>query len=573
MNLRDSSLTGHLFPHESISVEEMPSAPFNTRNEARDAVFTRREVVTFILDLAGYTVAAPLYKLRLLEPSFGNGDFLIPAIERLLLAWERAEQSVPAIELANAIRAVEVHRDTYLEVRSRLLSLLTGRGISSQDAQHIISQWLICGDFLLEPLDGSFDFVLGNPPYIRQELIPDSLLTEYRARYSTLYDRADIYIPFIERSLTSLSEKGTLGFICSDRWMKNRYGAPLRKMVDERFRLKVFVDMVDTNSFLSEVVAYPAITIISREDSGPTRIAKKPTIEAKSLSKLSTALLKRGNIADEKIIREIQNVTSGSEPWIFESSDHIAFVRRLENTFPSIEEVGCTVGIGVATGADKAFIGYFDSMNVEPSRKLPLVMTRDIVDGKVTWRGLGVLNPFEDDGSLVDLDRYPLLKCYLEKRKKELLNRHVAKKSPKNWYRTIDRINPRLTLKPKLLIPDIKGTAHIVFEDGHFYPHHNLYIITSDTWNLRALQAVMLSGIAHLFISAYSTKMRGGYFRFQAQYLRRIRLPRWDDIPLLVQKQLIAAAECSDLSACKCAVRDLYGLNQEEFSILNGINP
>ncbi|EQD43311.1 hypothetical protein B2A_09945 [mine drainage metagenome] len=52
--------------------------------------------------------------------------------------------------------------------------------------------------------------MIGNPPYVRQELIPAALLAEYRRRYSTLYDRADLYIPFIERSLTSLAPAGCL---------------------------------------------------------------------------------------------------------------------------------------------------------------------------------------------------------------------------------------------------------------------------------------------------------------------------------------------------------------------------
>src|SRR5260370_42515321 len=58
--------------------------------EARGAVFTRREVVDFILDLAGYTVAKPLHRARLLEPSMGEGDFLTPVIDRLLAAYRRA---------------------------------------------------------------------------------------------------------------------------------------------------------------------------------------------------------------------------------------------------------------------------------------------------------------------------------------------------------------------------------------------------------------------------------------------------------------------------------------------------
>src|SRR5260370_613712 len=84
-------------------------------------------------------------------------------------------------------------------------------------------------DFILAPLPQAFTYVIGTPPYVRQELIPDVLMAEYRRLYKTIYDRADLYIPFIERSLSLLSKGGTLGFICADRWMKNRYGGPLRQ--------------------------------------------------------------------------------------------------------------------------------------------------------------------------------------------------------------------------------------------------------------------------------------------------------------------------------------------------------
>lgn len=50
----------------------------------RGAVFTRPEVVAAILDLSGYTADRPLHLLRLLEPSFGDGDFLFPACRRPL---------------------------------------------------------------------------------------------------------------------------------------------------------------------------------------------------------------------------------------------------------------------------------------------------------------------------------------------------------------------------------------------------------------------------------------------------------------------------------------------------------
>ncbi len=202
--------------------------------------------------------------------------------------------------------------------------------------------------------------------------------------------------------------------------------------------------------------------------------------------------------------------------------------------------------------------------------KLPLATTRDILTGTVKWRGQGVVNPFEDSGKLVDLHAYPRLPRYLEAHKSEIAGRHVAQKAPANWYRTIDRITPALATKPKLLIPDIKGEAHIVYEPGELYPHHNLYFITSDTWDLRALQAVLRSGIARLFVSVYSTRMRGGYMRFQAQYLRRIRVPHWEQVPDSLKQALIAAAERDDLQACNQAVYELYDLSETEQEALGG---
>jgi hypothetical protein len=539
--------------------------------DERGAIFTRREVVDFVLDLSGYTTDKPLHTLRLLEPSFGDGDFLIPAIERLLRAWKAAGDNGRALEtLAACVRAVELHHASFARTHASVVALLTSHGIDTVAAVSLADVWLLRGDFLLVGLPEAFDVVVGNPPYVRQELIPAALLAEYRSRYTTLYDRADLYIPFIERSLRCLTEGGVMGFICADRWMKNRYGGPLRALVARDFHLRVYVDMVDTPAFSSDVIAYPAITVIAREPAGATRIARKPEIDAPALARLAQVLTSPLPAHASLGVRELSGVAVGVEPWILESFDQMALIRRLESCLPTLEEAGCKVGIGVATGADQAFIGAFNELDVEPDRKLPLVTTRDIVTGVVEWRGLGVVNPFADGGGLVPLDEFPRLKRYLEERKTEISGRHVAQKTPSNWYRTIDRITPALAQQAKLLIPDIKGEAQVVFEGGRLYPHHNLYFIVSAEWDLHALQAVLLSGIARFFVSTYSTKMRGGYLRFQAQYLRRIRVPLWEKVSPEMRSVLKSAGESRDLVACNRAARELYGLTESEWNIVSG---
>jgi hypothetical protein len=555
-------------PHSPEMTAAIEKLSTSVSSESRGAIFTRLEVVEFILDLVGYTTDQPLHQKRILEPSFGRGDFLLPIVSRLLAAWKTSKKTDQTLnELKDAIRAVELHSATFQTTRQAVIALLIKEKFTTTIATELVDRWLSQADFLLAPLASQFDFVVGNPPYVRQELIPPALLLEYRRRYQTIYDRADLYIPFIERSLMALTKGGSLAFICADRWMKNRYGGPLRGLVAEQFHLKIYVDMVNTPAFHDDVIAYPAITVISRETPSVTRIAYRPAIDRAELTKLTT-LLQAKTLPAAGSVRELTNVVQGSEPWLLESAAQMLLIRRLEQQFPSLEEAGCKVGIGVATGADKAFIGNFDQLDVEPDRKLPIATTKDIVSGEVKWLGQGVINPFAEEGGLVDLGNYPLLCRYLDERKDVIKNRYCAKKIPENWYRTIDRITPSLATVPKLLIPDIKGEAHIVYESGTLYPHHNLYYVTSDEWELRSLQAVLLSAITRFFIATYSTQMNGGFLRFQAQYLRRIRVPRWIDVPSELRKELAEAAIKRDLQACNHATFKLYGLNNEEQSIL-----
>jgi Eco57I restriction-modification methylase len=536
----------------------------------RGAVYTRLETVDFILDLVGYVSDKPLQHYTLLEPSFGNGDFLVRAVERLLTSYFATNGLVSVVDdLSNAIVSFEIDPAAAAVTVERLTELLCRFGFDREQTCALLGSWLRNDDFLLADIRTRFDFVVGNPPYVRQELIPERLMAEYRSRYETIYDRADLYIPFIERGLKLLKDGAVLGFICADRWMKNKYGGPLRALVARGYHLKYYVDMVDTQAFHSDVSAYPAIFVINRERGGKTRIAHRPKVDALVLDRLAGALA-GGDVISPVPVVEVGNVVNGSEPWILDSLDQLNIVRRLEASFPLLEDVGCKVGIGVATGADKAYVGRFDELDVEPDRKLPLVTTKDIVSGCVEWRGLGVVNPFNDDGTLVDLDRYPRLKRYFEARRDVIVARNCAKRNPHAWYRSIDRIYPPLLKEKKLLIPDIKGEANVVYESGKYYPHHNLYFITSAEWDLRALQAVLRSGIARLFVGVYSTQMRGGYLRYQAQYLRRIRLPRWHEVPKELQEKLKDAAGRGDVEECNRVTFDLYGLDANERAALGG---
>ncbi len=524
--------------------------------EQRGAIHTRPEVAEFILNLAGWSEKNSLNQLRLLEPSCGEGDFLLPAVRRLL------HQTTPNdVRIARCILAVEVNRAALDHCRERLTDLFRESSWNLRATDTVLDQWLVHADFLTLPLRADFTHVVGNPPYIRLEDLPKTLLAIYRASWTSLFDRADLYVAFIEKSLGLLCEGGRLGFICADRWMKNRYGGPLRAMVAANYHVESYVDLTGCNAFFSEVDAYPAITIIRRGQGESTFASFRPEVSESNLNQLTPAL--RGE-AKHPAVSVLKRLAREDDPWVFDEHGHMTVIRRLEERYPALEQVGVRVGIGVATGADAVFIGK--NLDVEEERKLPLVTTRDIRDGSINWHGHWVLNPFEPDGTLASLQRYPRFAHYIEKHRERIEGRNVARRNPAGWWRTIDRIHTDLTHTPKLLIPDIKGSAHVVLDPGLYYPHHNLYHITSATWNLKALRTVLSSRVAHAFMTAYSPRMRGGHLRFQAQYLRRIRLPEWKDVPLTLRKAL-----ANEDQSTNAAIRELYQLSKPDWERLGSL--
>lgn len=537
----------------------------------RGAVYTRPDIVSAILDLVGYLPSRPLHEQRILEPSFGAGDFLLPMIERLLGAFSASgERLRDALRLGPCIRAVEVHAATFDRTRGQALEALVQQGVSTSDAGQLLDQWLVRDDFLLAVMPPGFQYVVGNPPYVRQERIPAPLLAEYRRRYKTIYDRADLYVPFFERGLSLLAAGGRLGFICANRWLKNRYGRPLREFASRSFRLRYFMNLEGMAAFHSDVTAYPAITVFERAGPGPTRVAVCDPLLPGSMARVVSAL-QAPAVNDPRTVHEFARSPVNGEPWLMDQPRQLAVLRKLESAFPDIESAGCKVGIGVATGADKVFIGRHADLPVEDGRKLPLAMAGDLRGGCVDWQGYGVINPFEEDGTLADLGRYPLFARYLMEHRPRIASRHCARRSNHGWYRTIDRITPSLRSRPKLLIPDIKGKPTVAIDEGHFYPHHNLYYVVSDAWDLAALATVLRSSFATLFVASYCVRMNGGFLRFQAQYLRKIRLPSWHDLTAAQRTALLDASNSEDPSRIDHAVAPIYHVTASELREIQAV--
>lgn len=523
-------------------------------------VFTRPWVVGTILDLVGYTADKDLSKTKLVEPSVGSGAFLVPVVERLIESAQR--HGVPLASLTGCVLGLDLQREHVETCFPKLEQLLLTAGATRAEASALAEGWLHHGDFLLDKIPSGVDFVVGNPPYIRTEDLDNELEAEYRTRWRTMRGRADIYIGFYERSLRILKPGGKLGYICADRWMRNAYGKYLRGLVVSGYSVETVWQMHDVDAFEAEVSAYPAITVLANAQQGPATFIDT-TAAFGAESALEAASFALGTDAEAAG----QGWEGARLPSWFETADFwpagppstIKLLERLQEEFPTLESDGKTkISIGVATGADRAYIVGKD-VDVEPERLTPIVMADDIRAGHLKTPMRMLLNPWDDEGRLVDLEAFPKFAALLGSHD-DVKKRFVAKKNPTTWHRTIDKVYPGLAQRPKLLLQDMKAQITPVLEPGGYYPHHNLYYVVSDSWDLEVLGGLLLSKIAEAFISAYGVKMRGGTLRFQAQYLRKITVPRPETITPEIAEMLRQAFRAGDRDAATRAAELAYGL-------------
>ena len=526
-------------------------------------VFTRRWVVDLILDLCGYTTADDLTGLVVVDPSVGSGAFVAPIVERLLAS--RADTGSPWGDLTSCVRGWDLQPHHVDTCRKLTREQLLYAGCPPDTADRLAIAWFQAGDFLLDaPADLRADVVVGNPPYIRIENLAPQLLASYRAACPAMGGRADVFIGFYDKALDLLAEGGVLGFICADRWMHNDYGKRLRdKIVSGPYAMDAVVAMHDVDAFEADVSAYPAVTVISR---GPQRDAVVASAGAGFGADAARVLLDWLDTGEGRLhtrhvaASRMDDWYNTAASWPSGSPEVIAWLERLEETLPPIEDADTDtrIGIGVATGADAVYVVREPNLpDVESSRLLPLAHAADMRTGTFTYSGYRLVSPWTEDG-LVDLADFPKLASYFNSHGERLGGRNVAKRSGPAWFRTIDRVNTRLLDADMLVLGDMRKHITPVRVPAGFYPHHNLYFVVSKKWDLDVLGGLLLADVIEAQVAAYCVKMRGGTLRFQAQYLRRVRIPAPDQIRATFAERFADAFRTQNRKAADIAGRELF---------------
>ncbi len=486
-------------------------------------VFTDLSLVHYLLDEVDYRPSTNLRQVKILEPSSGIGIFAVEIIRRL--AMSSTKFGFDFIKAVNKnIRFVELKKESFEHLKETIKTTVNNLGYDSGKISNAI---FANSNFLKIDFCSNFDCIVGNPPYIRHEIIDSDAKMFYKKKFTTFKFRADIYILFYEKSLNLLSKTGKLSFVCSNRWLYNQYGQLLRKKIAEGFHLHKLVNIEKTTPFDEKVIAYPCISTIFKKKNGYTYYYQTDSKE------IDFRKIILGKIRPPK-----------DDSWSNLFLDYNINHKGLS----SILEQGFNIGIGVATGADKIFIKKGSEINgIEKSRLMPIIKSKALSGDKINWDNSYIVNPFEEEG-LCDLDNYPNMSAYFHANKKILMQRYIAKKNPEHWYKTIDKIKLELKTTPKLLLPDLSYSKFLFIDSGNFYPHHNVYYITHDKIeHLKVLACLLMSDFIKKQLSQIGIRMNGGLPRFQSQTLKKIRIPIFTSLEKSIRCELVKSYDNKNL--------------------------
>lgn len=504
-----------------------------------------------------------------------GGDWRLTTAERkrILLTHifgvDIDEQAVEVTKLSLLLKVLEGESDQTLQTQFRLYNervlpdlngnirsgnSLIDSGFYDQQQMALLDQaerrrvnvfdWKREFPQVFESQRGGFDAIIGNPPYIRIQALNESYPEEaayYKDSFSSgAKGNFDIYVLFVERGLDLLSPRGVLAFILPHKFFNAQYGEPLRRLISEGRHLSHVLHFGDQQVF-SGATTYTAVMGLSRQPTKGVRVTRVVDLEAWR----ATGEAEQGNVASSSL-------TPGE--WNFIVGSGAALFARLSAMPVKLEDVTDRIFQGIKTSADRIFIVeerarqrsrvkvYSPQRDaeywLEPGLLHPLVKGGDSKRYRLARTDRLILFPYESvDGGGAALvperafkERFPLTWAYLEENRDYLENREDGKMRGARWYGYVYPKALDVMAFPKIFTPDIAAhPSYSLDEQGDAFFTGGVSggygILSSDGVDRAYLLGLLNSRVHDWLIRQTATQMRGGYFSYEARYIRHLPIP------------------------------------------------
>ena len=444
---------------------------------------------------------------------------------------------------------------------------------------------------------GGFDAVIGNPPYVRQEMLGDNFKIYAQKKYATFAGTADLYVYFIELSHNILRDNGVFSFIVANKWMRANYGQPLRKWLKQK-NIEEIIDFGDLPVFES-ATTYPCILRLSKK----TTSASFNVVQVKSLD------FEDLNKYVEDNHYEIDQSSLSDSGWSLADRSKQALLEKFQSTcIPLGKYVNGRIFYGIKTGFNEAFVIDQETktklINEHPSSKeviKPFLAGRDIKRFEPAHEGRFLI--FTRHG--IDIKKYPAIREYLLQFKEQLMPKPKnwkgnewkgRKPGSYEWYEIQDTVDYYLEFEnPKIIVPAIVQRASYAFDRNGFYSNDKTSIIGVDDLYLLG---ILNSKVPDFVMHSISSTKQGGYFEYKPMYLEQLPIrtinfndpiekSTHDKIVSLVESMLALHKSLASVQsphekerlekqikstdgAIDKLVYELYGLSEEEVRIVEG---
>ena len=201
-----------------------------------------------------------------------------------------------------------------------------GRMLVEQEERERVNAFDWKAEFPQVFIQGGFDAVFGNPPYIRIQVLQEtsSINVEY---YKKTYQAAskgnyDIYVVFVEKALSLLNQNGRLGFILPHKFFNAQYGEPLRSLIANGKHLAKVVHFGDQQVFES-ATTYTCLMFLDKAGHDEFDFEKVKDLEGWRVAQTSevseTSEVLTGKITASRVTESEWNFSVGASAGLFES--------------------------------------------------------------------------------------------------------------------------------------------------------------------------------------------------------------------------------------------------------------
>ncbi len=468
-------------------------------------------------------------------------------------------------------------------------------------------------------IQGGFDAVIGNPPYLRIQGLQENYndqIEYFSSKYESAVKRFDLYLLFIEKAYKLLQQNGRLGFICPHKFINSDFGSGLRGFLTKKLAIEKLISF-GNNLVFDQASTYTGLLFLRNESLEQFKYHEFENIPAINIQPTLFKLTE-----DDFTTYSLKDFSD--TPWTLAKKNVPSILATLSKQPLTLGDVCEEILVGVQSGIDNIHVLKFEeelkggiyklfseraeqSVEIESSLVKPFLTGEDVNRYSEPTNSYYCIYPYKlADGKTKIIEetelksRFPKGYAYLKEYQKELTEIRVRQKTnPKYWYSCHRSRDMNVFEIERIVTPEISLGGNMSLAPKGMYHNTQVYsLVVRKNFPINKLYilGVMNSKTFWWYLSNTGTTLRGGYFRFKTNYLSPFPIrpinfddsadkARHDKLVSLVERMLALHKQAprtpqeqemvkreieSTDAAIDRLVYELYGLSEEEIRIVEG---